>query len=97
MPAPSIEAIRALHGRIYAMLSPDEEVVLDFYVAQGRKFDISVRIEKAPEVDAAELAAAGTRQEAARLLKAWNSRVIVSVGNYARSLWDARNAVDQAH
>ena len=93
MPAPSIDAIRALDGRVYAMLSPDEEATFDFYAAQGRKFEVAVRVELAAEVNAQELAAASSWQEIARLLKASNSRVVVSIGNSARALWDAHNAL----
>jgi hypothetical protein len=74
---PSIDAVRALDGRIFAMLTPNEEEVLNFYRAQGRKFSVTVRIIN--EADPERLAAAVSRQEADVILKSANSRVMVTV------------------
>lgn len=51
---PTIGQIKALDGRIFAMLTPQESEVLDFYRAQGRKFDVAVSIIN--QADADELA-----------------------------------------
>lgn len=41
---PSLEAVLALDGRNFAMLTAEEQEVLTFYRNQGRKFDVSVAI-----------------------------------------------------
>lgn len=74
----SIEAVKALDGRIFAMLSPNEEALLNLYRAQGRKWGVSVSIIN--EADPAELARARSRQQADQVLKSANSRVSVMVG-----------------
>ena len=74
----SIEAVKALDGRIFAMLSPNEEALLNLYRAQGRKWGVSVSIIN--EADPAELARARSRQQADQVLKSANSRVSVTVG-----------------
>lgn len=74
---PSIEDVKALDGRIFAMLNPDEEAVLNFYRDQGRKFGVAVSIIN--EADPAELARASSRQQADQILKSANSRVHVTV------------------
>lgn len=73
----SIEDVKALDGRIFAMLNPDEEAVLNFYRDQGRKFGVAVSI--ANEADPEELARASSRQQADQILKSANSRVRVTV------------------
>ena len=74
---PSIEAIKALDGKIFAMLTPGEEVTLNFYRDQGRKFGVAVSIIN--EADPAELAKAPSRLQADQILKSANSRISVSV------------------
>ena len=72
-----IEAIKALDGRIFAMLSPEEETLLNLYRDQGRKWGVSVQIIN--ESDPAELAKATSRQHADQILKRSNSRISVEV------------------
>lgn len=43
MTIPTIEAVSALHGRIFAKLTPEELEILDFYRAQGRKYGGSIQ------------------------------------------------------
>lgn len=77
MENPSIEQVKALDGRIFAMLNSDEEAVLNFYRDHGRKFGVSVSIIN--EADPEELAQASSRQQADHILKIANSRVRVTV------------------
>ena len=74
---PSIEAVKALDGRIFAMLSPEEEAILNFYRDRGRKFGVSVSIIN--EADPVELARAPSRLQTDQILKCSNSRVHVTV------------------
>ncbi len=74
---PSIEEVKALDGRIFAMLNADEEAVLNFYRDQGRKFGVSVSIIN--EADPEELARASSRQQADQIMKRANSRIHVTV------------------
>lgn len=77
---PSIEAVKALDGRIFAMLNSDEEAVLNFYRNQGRKFGVSVSIIN--EANPEELArASSSRQQADQIMKRANSRICVVVSN----------------
>jgi hypothetical protein len=71
----SLEAVKALDGKIFAMLTDDEMEVLNFYRAQGRKYGISATVEPTNEV--ADEVAAVSRQRADDLLKRTNSRVSV--------------------
>lgn len=77
---PSIEAIQVLDGKIYAMLTPDEEQTLNFFIGQGRKFGVSVAIIN--EADPAALANARSKEEAEHILKSANSRIRVTVGDF---------------
>jgi hypothetical protein len=77
MQNPTIEAIKALDGRIFAMLDTAEMEVLDFYRAQGRKFGVAVSIEN--KADPATLAAAKSQKQADAILKSANSRISVVV------------------
>jgi hypothetical protein len=88
MTIPTVDAIRALDGRIFAMLSDDEQAILDFYRIQGRKFDVCVSIIN--KADPAELARATSKQHADQILKSANSLVAVTVGTGAATAWAAR-------
>lgn len=85
---PTLDDVRALDGRIFAMLTADEVSVLDFYRARGRKFDVSVAI--ASEADPTELAAARSQADADAIMKRANSRVNVTIGPDAEAAWAAR-------
>lgn len=88
MSIPTLGDVRALNGRIFAMLSAPELAVLDFYRTQGRKFDVSVTI--ANGADAAELASAPSRQAADEILRRSNSVIAVAIGPGAEAAWAER-------
>ncbi len=88
MSIPKLDAVRALNGRIYAMLNRAEVEVLSFYIAQGRKFEVAVSIEN--KADSAELAAASSPAHADEIMKRANSLVRVKVGPGAEAAWAAR-------
>lgn len=73
----TIEEIKALDGKILAMLDSHEEQVLRFYTEQGRKLGVAVSIIN--EADTEALAAARSKQQAHQILKSANSRVSVNV------------------
>jgi len=75
---PTIDAIKKLDGRIFAMLSKDEETVLNFYRGEGRKFDVAVSIIN--EADAEALTRAASRRHSDQIMKSANSCVWVVVG-----------------
>ncbi|WP_236749971.1 hypothetical protein [Acidovorax carolinensis] len=74
---PSIEAIKALDGRIFAMLNTSELETLEFYRAQGRKYGVAVSIIN--QADPKAVAAAKSRQEADHIMKSANSLISVAV------------------
>lgn len=74
---PSIEAIKALDGKIFAMLTADQREVLDYYRDRGRKYGVTVEILN--EGDPDELARANSRLQADQILAKTNSRVRVVV------------------
>jgi hypothetical protein len=76
-PIPTIEAVKALDGMIFAMLDDEQMEVLNFYRDQGRKFGVSVSIIN--EADPEELARARTKQQTDQVLKGANSRVSVAI------------------
>ena len=105
--APSIEAVKALDGKNFAMLNQDERQILDFYRDRGRKYGVSVAI--VSDADSDELARAASREQADQILAKANSRVHVTAeidlkhvdearavaaefaGDYAVDLNDARS------
>ena len=74
---PTIEAVKALDGKIFAMLNSDEQATLDFYRRQGRKHGVSIQIEN--KADPAALASAKDEAEADVILKSANSIVHVTI------------------
>lgn len=82
-PFPTLTDVQALDSRIFATLTPEESAVLDFYLTQGRKFDVSVAIIN--ETDPNELAAAGAPENTAAIMKRANNRVSVTIGPSAKS------------
>ena len=85
---PTIEQIKALDGRIFAMLTTDESAVLDFYQKQGRKYDVAITIIN--RADPAELERACSQAQADAIMKRANSVVSVSVGPGAPEAWAER-------
>lgn len=74
---PSIEAIKALNGRIFAMLSESELQTFECYRSQGRKLGVSVAIENKAHPTA--VASAKSREEADAIMKSANSLISVTV------------------
>lgn len=77
---PSIDAIKAIDGKIFAMLTKDEMATLNFYRSQGRKYGVSITIIN--QADQVKLAAANSQQEADHILKSANSRVQVTCSRF---------------
>jgi hypothetical protein len=82
---PTIDRIKSLDGRIVAMLTPEESEVLDFYRAQGRKFDVSVSI--IDQADPDELARSSSEAQADEIMKRANSVVSITVGAGSEMRW----------
>lgn len=92
MTFPTLDEVQALDGRIFAMLTTEEQSVLDFYRARGRKYDVAVSIIN--EADPEELIRATSLAHADQVLKSANSRVSVVIGPSAASAWYARASID---
>lgn len=73
---PSIEAVQALDGKNFAMLSAAERQVLNFFLAQGRKYGVTAEI--VSDADPAELERA-SREQADQILARANGHVKVTV------------------
>ena len=87
---PTIDQIKALDGRIFAMLTAEEAAVLDFYRKQGRKYDVAISIIN--KANPEELALAKYEAEADAIMKRAISLVSVSVGPGAAAAWAERAA-----
>lgn len=72
---PSIEAVQALDGKNFAMLSEEERQVLAFFLEQGRKH--GVKVEVLSDADPAALERA-SREQADQILARANSHVKVT-------------------
>lgn len=72
-----IEAVKALDGKLFAMLTPEEEATLNFFRDVGRKFGVAVQV--ISEADPAQLDKAPSQLQADQILKRTNSRVSVTV------------------
>lgn len=72
-----IAAVKMLDGRIFAMLTPNEEVLLNLYRDQGRKWGVAISIVN--EADPSAVAAAKSRKEADHIMKSANSLISVTV------------------
>lgn len=74
---PTVAAVQALDGKIFAQLTQQEHEVLQFYRDQGRKFGVNATIVSA--ADPAELAKASSQQHADEIMLRVNSTVSVTV------------------
>jgi hypothetical protein len=90
MAIPTLDSVHALNGRIFATLSSDEHAVFNFYLAQGRKFEVEISIVK--DGVAIDLEDAASREEAEAIIKSTNSKISVTVGPGAQEAWLARAA-----
>lgn len=79
MNIPTLDAVKALDGKIFAMLNDDELITFNFYRDCGRKFGVSVQIIN--KADPVVLAKAKTKQEADHILKSANSTISVFVSD----------------
>lgn len=86
---PTLDELKALDGRIFAMLSPQEQTTLEFYRRQGRKYDVAINI--LVDADPGELATAISPAHVDELMKRANSIVKVFIGPNAASAWEQRN------
>lgn len=77
MNTPTIDEVKALDGKIFAILTERENEVLNFYRNQGRKFGVSVEIQN--EADPEALARARSKEDADHILRSANSRISVTV------------------
>lgn len=85
---PTLEAVQALDGKNFAMLSTDEQHVLRFYLNQGRKFDVAVEICGDADPDQVERA---SHEQADEIMRRANSHVRVNVGEGAQQAWAERS------
>lgn len=79
---PTIDQVKALNGRIFAMLSEDELEVYKFFRDRGRKFGVAVLLipdEPYSDEVAEDLARAATIQHTEEILRRRNTRVCVTV------------------
>lgn len=87
MGTPTINEVKNLDGKIFAMLNDRENQVLDFFRQQGRKYGVAVSIIN--EADPEDLARTKSQEQADQVMKLANSRVSVKVdetNEYARSI-----------
>lgn len=77
MNIPTIDEVKALDGKIFAMLNEREMDVLNFYRLRGRKYGVAVAVIN--EADQKQLARAGSQEQADQVLKSANSRVSITV------------------
>ncbi len=89
MNIPTLEAIQSLDGRIFATLNEQELLALEFYRAQGRKYDVAVNIIN--KADPADLARAQSQTQADAIMKRANSLVSLIVGPVATGAWAERS------
>jgi len=74
---PTTEEVKALDGKIFAMLTERETHVLDFFRMYGRKHGVTIEVKN--EADSDELTRATSKAHADEILKSANSRVYVTV------------------
>lgn len=84
---PSLEAVQALDGRNFAMLTTEEQAVLAFYRGHGRKYDVPVTILSDADSKALERA---SRAQADEIMKRANSYVRIVIGPGAEAARAAR-------
>lgn len=74
---PTTEEVKALDGKIFAMLTEREAHVLDFFRMYGRKHGVAIQVKNEADPDA--LIRATSKDQADEILKSANSRVHVTV------------------
>lgn len=73
----TIDAIKTLDGRIFAMLDEGDVQTFNFYRQRGRKFGVSVSLVGAAPPE--EVARARSQQECEEIMRRANSTVAVTV------------------
>lgn len=73
---PTLQSVKALDGRIFAMLNSDEIAVYKFYRDRGRKYGVSISVIN--KADPAKLAQARTTEQAEEIMKSANSILSVT-------------------
>ncbi|MFK5949622.1 MAG: hypothetical protein QM500_12725 [Methylococcales bacterium] len=74
---PSIDDVKTLDGKDFAMLSNDEKAVYEFYWHQGRKFGVSLKtVSDAPKE---ELERANSKQQYDEIVSRYPSSISVEV------------------
>lgn len=93
MAIPTLEAVKALDSKDFAMLTPDEHAVFCFYRDQGRKFDVAVEVRS--NADPKELGRASRDQADEIMRRAW-SHVRITIGKDAQEAWASRVRFDES-
>lgn len=91
---PPIDRILALDGKIFAMLSPAELEVFDFYRAQGRKFGVQANVVSDADPQGHLDRTISRRDD--EILRQTNSRVSVAVESGAQAEWAKRQRAGSA-
>jgi hypothetical protein len=86
---PILEEIKALDGRIYAMLSDKEKSALFFVMGQGRKLDVAVALIN--DADAQTLRSL-SEADAEQLLMSSNSTISITIGSRAEAAFARMSA-----
>ncbi len=74
-----LSKIKALNGKIYAQLTADEIITLDYYRHLGRKYGVSLSMIN--DADSKDLASANSEQEAKKILHRGNVVINVFIGD----------------
>jgi hypothetical protein len=74
---PTLDEVRALNGRIFAMLNEREREVLIYYRQQGRKHGVSIEVDG--DVDSRAIAAACSMAEIDAIVKKTNATIVVNI------------------
>ncbi|WP_212749150.1 hypothetical protein [Marinobacter shengliensis] len=74
---PTTEEVKALDGKIFAMLTERETHVFDFFRMYGRKHGVAIQVKNEADPDA--LARATSKAQADEIMKSANCRVHVIV------------------
>lgn len=79
---PTLDAVRALAGKDFAMLTAEEKETWDFYYSQGRKYGVTVtRVTEAPD---SELVSATSREQYDQLVSRYPSKIKVVIDTDAQ-------------
>jgi len=74
---PTIEQVKLLDGKIFAILSDEELDVLNYFRTRGRKFGVVVTI--LSEANPEELKRAKSEEQADEIIRRANSKISIQV------------------